>query len=251
MIFDASTTWDPFAPFPYANDTTLGERWLGYRFPQLDLAELDANKDWAHAESAAKMFALAPRGAFVYAKLDLDKDIASGPSDEFPSKNEPLLVLSAVDNGRTHVLAADGLRYTVKATHLLLAPDGAPAVLAAPRPFHKLDLGRAIALLPPSAKHLAAAHDRRIKAWEDCNDRVWEPYGRQLPSISRPAGVDIVIVESPRSRAIREAGGEAQERVCGGHDAVDKKSEAERVAMVAEIMKARAKLLATATANLR
>ena len=226
---------------------TLEDRWLGRTFPQLDLRELDQHS-YAHQELTAKAFALAPKSTFVYAKLDLDKDIASGDSDSFPVKNEALLV-TGVEQGRVDVLTADGLHFRVKDTHVLLAPEGAAAVVpAASRALHKLDLGEAMNMLPTAAKNLAAAHEKRIAAHEACVDRVWAPYGRQLPTYTHPAGVEIVTYESPRERAIKDAGNNAVDKQCGTAESVDKGSEQERVKMVAAIEKARAKLLADATA---
>ena len=246
MIYDASTKLDALAPFAGGTAATLEDRWLGRTFPQLDLRELD-QRSYAHQELTAKAFALAPKSTFVYAKLDFDKDIASGSSDSFPVKNEALLV-TGYERGSVDVLTADGLSFRVKDTHVLLAPDGAAVVPAAPRALHKLDLGEAMGMLPPAAKNLAAAHDKRIAAHEACIDRVWAPYGRQLPTYTHPAGVEIVTYESPRERAIKEAGNNAVDRTCGTAESVDKGSEKERVQMVAAIQKARVKLLAEATA---
>jgi len=244
MIYDASTKLDPFALHPYPGDAgALERRWLGLYFPQLDLRELDATRDYAHAELTAKLFAMAPKNTLVYSKLDLDKDIASGPSDAFPKRNEPLLVLDA-EGTRVEVLTADGLRYHVKSTHVLLAPDGEPALLTTPRALKKLSIGAAIALLPPAAKPLAAAHQKRLDAWEKCTARVWAPYGRQLPSYTRPAGVDIVVYESPRTKGIRASGQAAMDRQCGTDEAIAKQTEATRVKLVVEVDKGRAKLLA-------
>ena len=246
MIYDSSTKFDALAPFPGVPTDTLEQRWLGRLFPQLELKELDLHRDWARAELSAKVFALAPKSAFVYAKLDLDKDIASGDSDQFPVKNEALLVVG-IEHDRVDVIAADGMHYRIKDTHLLLAPDGAAVVPAAPRALHKVDLGNAMGMLPPSAKSMADAHTKRLDAHEKCVDRVWEPYGRQLPSYSHPAGVDIVVYESPRTRQIKDAGNAAVDRTCGTRDSVDVQSEKERVKMVAAWDKARVKLLADAT----
>jgi hypothetical protein len=247
MIYDASTKLDALAPFAGGAAATLEDRWLGRTFPQLDLRELD-QRSYAHQELTAKAFALAPKSTFVYAKLDFDKDIASGNSDSFPVKNEALLVTGYERGGSVDVLTADGLSFRVKETHVLLAPEGTAVVPAAPRALHKLDLGEAMGMLPPSAKNLAAAHDKRIAAHEACVDRVWAPYGRQLPTYTHPAGVEIVTYESPRERAIKEAGNNAVDRTCGTGESVEKGSEQERVKMVAAIEKARAKLLAEATA---
>jgi hypothetical protein len=246
MIYDASTKLDALAPFAGGAAATLEDRWLARTFPQLDLRELD-QRSYAHQELAAKAFALAPKSTFVYAKLDFDKDIASGSSESFPVKNEALLV-TGYENGSVDVLTADGLNFRVKDTHVLLAPEGAAVVPSAPRAMHKLDLGAAENLLPPSAKNLATAHDKRIAAHEACVDRVWEPYSRQLPTYTHPAGVEIVTYESPRERAIKDAGNRAVDQKCGTAESVDKATEKERVQMVATVEKARAKLLAQATA---
>jgi hypothetical protein len=246
MIYDASTKLDELAPVTGGATATLEDRWLGRTFPQLDLRELDQHS-YAHQELTAKAFALAPKTTFVYAKLDLDKDIAQGDSESFPVKNEALLV-TGVESGRVDVLTADGLHFRVKDTHVLLAPEGAAVVPAVPRALRKLGLGEATAMLPPAAKNLAAAHDKRIAAHEACVDRVWAPYGRQLPTYTHPAGVEIVTYESPRERAIKDAGNTAVDRKCGTAESVDKGSEQERVKMVAAIEKARAKLLAESTA---
>ena len=246
MIYDASTKLDGLAPFAAPAAATLEDRWLGNSFPQLDLKDLDQGT-YAHQELTAKVFALAPKSTFVYAKLDFDKDIASGASDSFPVKNEALLVTS-FERGSITVLTADGLHFRVKDTHVLLAPEGAAVVPATPRALHKLDLGASIQALPPAAKNLATAHEKRIAAHEACVDRVWEPYGRQLPTYTHPAGVEIVTYESPRERAIKDAGNRAVDQKCGTAESVDKASEKERVQMVAAIEKARVKLLAEATA---
>jgi hypothetical protein len=251
MIYDASTTLDPLASYPYPGDAgALDRRWLGYYFPQLDLRELDARRDHAHAELTAKLFAAASRDVLVYAKLDLDKDIASGGADEYPKKNEPLLVLG-IDGQRAEVLTADGLRFHVKQSHLLLQPEGPLAIPAAPRSLGKLDIGRLIPLLPPSAKSLATAREKRLAAYDKCVDRTWAPYGRQLPRITRPSGVDIVVYESARTKNIRAAGERAVERACGSDAQRSKLTEAERAKMAAAVDKDRARLLAVATANLR
>lgn len=246
MIFDSSTKFDALTLWPNVPTDTLAQRWVGRLFPQLEIKEIDVERDWAHAELAAKLFALAPKTAFVYSKLDLDKDTAWGTSDQFPVKNEALLVLG-IEREQVSVLAADGIEYKIKDTHLLLAPDGEAVVPAKPRSIHKVDLYKAVAMLPPADKKLGEAHQKRLDAHEKCVDRVWEPYGRQLPSYSHPAGVDIVVYESPRTRQIKEAGNNAVDRTCGTRDSVDAQSEKERVKMVAAWDKARVKLLADAT----
>lgn len=251
LVYDPSTKLDPFAAYPYPGDAgALDRRWLGFYFPQLDLRQLSGTRDHSHSELTAKLWAAAPKQVFVYSKLDLDKDIASGSSEAFPKKSEPMLVLD-VDQSRAEVLTADGLRFHVKLTHLLLKPDGEAVLPAAPRPLRKLDIGGAISLLPPSAKGLVTAREKRLDAYEKCVDRTWAPYGRQLPTITRPSGVDVVYYESARTKNIRAAGEAAVDRACGTDEQQAKRTEAERVKMLAEVEKARVKLLAVALAGWR
>ncbi len=249
MIFDASTVFDPAAVVPFGSDAlSLDDRVLALQFPQLDVHELGL-RDYAHAELSARVFAAAPRHVFVYAKHDFDKDLVGGDDPEYPKRDEPLLV-TEVQGDRVDVLAADGRTYRVKASHLVTTPSGPIALPAAPRAIDpKID--HATELLPPEAHKLADAHRARLHAWDACRERAWAPYGRRLPSITRPAGVDLVVVESPGARRIEDAGNRAMDRQCGTEQARDKKTEAERKQMVAVIAKARARLLAQATAALR
>jgi hypothetical protein len=248
MVYDASTKLDGMYVRPFGGEKpSLEQRWIGYQMPQLDADELGTGSTYEQAEQAARVFAAVPKQALVYAKLTFDKDIGGG--DGFPVKNEPLVVLG-LENERATVMTADGMRFHVKTTHLLLAPDGATAVPSQPRPLQKLDIGGVISLLSPSQKKLGEAHWAKVKAREACQDRAWEPYRRQLPSISRPSNVDIVVVKSAHTKAIEEAGERAIEKQCGTDDAFEKKTEAERVKLAVEVEKNRVKLLAVATANL-
>jgi hypothetical protein len=249
MILDASTTLDPLAQAPYRGDaSTLRSRWIGLVYPQLDLDTLGAAHTYANAERAAQVFAKVPAPLRVYAKLDLDADLAHGASDEYPKKNEALLVLRTGNDRdqRVEVLAADGIRYTIKPQHLLLAPDGAAVFPDAPRPLRNPDIERVLALLPPEGKGAVAAHQQKLKAYDACVDRVWEPYERRLPTITHPSDVDIVVVESAGARHIREAGEAAVARACGTRETLMKKIEGDRVRLIGEVQKARAKLLAKA-----
>jgi hypothetical protein len=133
----------------------------------------------------------------------------------------------------------------------VLTADGEPAIPAAPRALRKLEIGQVIGLLPASAAPLAAAHRARLDNRDKCIDRVWAPYSRQLPTITRPAGVDIVVYESPRTKGIRAAGQAAIDRQCGTEEASAKQTEATRVKLLVEVDKARAKLLASALAGWR
>lgn len=251
MIYDASTKLEKLEQYPYGGDLTkLEHRWLGYHFPQLDVRELGSTGSYARAELTAKLFATAPRLAFVYPRLDLDKDIAHGGTDVFPKKHEPLLV-TEVGEQSVGVLTVDGVRFSVKRSHLVLAPEGELAIPAAPRALGKLEIGAVMSMLPPSGKPLVDAREKRLAAYDKCVDRVWAPYGRQLPSITRPAGVDIVVYESARTKNIRAAGEAAVDRACGTDAKLAKLTEAERVKMLAVVEKARAELLAVATARLR
>ena len=247
MITDQSTKLDPMFRNELPGPLDLAHRALPWHFPQLDLKEVDL-ANYAHAELAAKLFAAAPQGAFVYPDIDLDGDVATvhHPANDkaFPKKNEPLLVLQTGEHVR--VLAQDGLQFSIKASHVALEPQGAAAPLAGPRKLDaKLDLGQVEQLLPPSDKALIASLDAANKQHEDRVDRVADPYEKQLPTIVHPAGVDVVYVETPHTRAIRDAEDAAIIRKCGSREAYDKRVEATRVKMLAEVEKVRAKLFAT------
>src|SRR6185295_9706715 len=53
--------------------------------------------------------------------------------------------------------------------------------------------------LPPAAQVVAVDPTKLTR------DRAWAPYGRQLPSISRPAGIDVIVYKSARTRQIEDA----------------------------------------------
>jgi hypothetical protein len=249
MIFDDSTVFDPAAVVPFGSDAlSINDRVLARQFPQLDVRDLGL-RDYTHAELTARVFATAPRHAFVYAKHDFDKDLVGGPGPEYPKRDEPLLVVDASADS-TDVLAADGLTYRVKTSHLVAAPSGPIAVLATPRAIDPA-IDTAIAMLPPEAHALVDAHRARLAKWDTCRERAWAPFGRQLPSITRPAGVDLVVVKSPATQRIEEAGERAMDQQCGTEEARDKQTEATRKKMLVEIGKARARLLAHATAGFR
>ena len=249
MIFDATTKFDEMTVRPFGGENpTLEQRWIGYHLPQLDASELGNSDNYEEAEREARVFAAVPKHALVYAKLNFDKDL--GGADGFPVKNEPMVLLG-LERERATVMTADGFKFYVKASHLVLAPDGPVALPAAPRPMTKLEIGGTIALLSPAQKKLGDAHYGKVKAREACLDRAWEPYRRQLPSYTRPAGVDIVVYKSPRTKAIEEAGERAMDKKCGTSQAFSKQTEATRVKLAVEVEKTRAKLLAQATANLK
>jgi hypothetical protein len=251
MIADDSTAFEPLAPLPLASPLELAERAVSLHFPQLDVDDISLH-DRAHAELAAKLFVTAQKELFVYAKLDLDADIARvlGPTDPklFPNKNEPLLVMSIGDQ-RAYVLAQDGSLFDVKRTHIVASPDGAPAPLAAPRPLAKdTKIGQLVPLLKDKA--LSAEYDKAGKRREACIDRVAEPYNRQLPTYSHPAGVDIVVVKTPRIRAIEDARDHAIDRTCGTDEAFAKQTEAMRKKMLVAVDKSRLELFHQAAPHL-
>ncbi len=248
MVFDASTKFEQLAVRPFGGENpTLEQRWIGYQMPQLDADELGNASTYEKAELQARVFAAMPKQALVYAKLTFDKDIGGG--DGFPVKNEPLVLLGLEHESAT-VLTADGLRFHVKASHVVLAPDGPVAIPTAPRPLGKREIGDTIALLGPSQKKLGEAHWAKVKARDACLDRAWEPYRRQLPTIVRPSNVDVVVYKSAHTKGIEEAGQRAMDKQCGTDEAFAKQTEATRVKLTAEVEKTRAKLLAQATTNL-
>lgn len=248
MIFDASTQFDRLAVMPVQGELpTIQSRALAPFYPQLDVRELALSKH-ADAELQATLFATAAKELFVYAKLDLDKDIArSLTNDAFPSKNEPLLVVKA-DADRSIVMTADGLELEVKNSHLLLKPDGNPAVPAAPRTLKKDEpLERVLALMPLAAKPILAEFEARQKKHDDCVDRVWGPFGKQIGGASwtvRDGSGRTTTVESPRVQKIRLAGDAAMAKACGTGETRAKDREATRVKLLGEVEKERGRLYA-------
>jgi hypothetical protein len=249
LVYDDSTKLDAMYVRPFGGENpTLEQRWIGYQMPQMSTGGLGTADDYADEELNARVFAATPKQALVYAKLTFDKDLGGG--DGFPVKNEPLVLLG-LENERATVMTADGGRFSVKASHLVLAPDGPMELPKAPRARAKMDIGKTIAMLPPAQKKQGDAHYAKVKAREACLDRAWEPYRRQLPSYSHPAGVDIVVYKSAHTKQIEEAGERALVKQCGTEDAFEKKSEATRVKLATLVEQGRAKLLAEATANLK
>ncbi len=229
MIYDESTTLDPLTLVSVPGPLEIKHRSLAIHFPFLteDQLRLDT---YAHAELAAHVFEKAPAGAFVYAKLDLDKDIAwnaTHGTTAFPRKNEPLLVYRYGEE-QSRVLAQDGLTYDMRTSHLLSAPDGEPAPLAAPRllpdGFERVPVTE---LLPPGSEKLATALYQIGVTYDACARRVAAPYNRRLPTITRPANVDIIVVTSPQARAIEDARDRAVDRACGTSQEIAKKKNAQ------------------------
>lgn len=249
MIFDASTKLDEMTVRPFGGESpTLEQRWIAYQMPQLETKSLGMQGRYADLERDARVFAAVPKQAFVYAKLTFDKDIGGG--DGYPVKNEPLVLLD-LERERATVMTADGLRFNVKASHVVLAPDGPVELPKVARGDHKRDISATIAMLPPAQKKLGDAQAAKVSAREACIERAWEPYRRQLPSYSRPAGVDIVVYKSARTKNIEEAGDRAVIAKCGSREAFEKQTEATRVKLAAEVEKGRTKLLGEATAGWR
>ena len=229
MIYDESTTLDPLTLVSVPGPLEVKHRSLAVHFPFLTEEQLRLDT-YAHAEIAAHIFEKAPADAFVYAKLDLDKDIAWNSTygtTAFPKKNEPLLVYR-YDHERSRVLARDGFTYDVRTSHLLPAPDGEPAPLAAPRPlpdgFERVPVAE---LLPPGNEKLATTLHQIGATYDTCARRVAAPYNRRLPTITRPANVNIIVVTSPQARAIEDARDRAVDRACGTSQEVAKKKSAQ------------------------
>ncbi|MBV8758881.1 MAG: hypothetical protein JO257_16460 [Deltaproteobacteria bacterium] len=245
MIFDQSTQFDALALAPLTGPLDLSHRALPWHFPQLNLEDINLDKR-VHAELIAKLFAAAPAGIFVYPDLDLDGDLARpangmGEPGNFPKKNEPLLVESAGDHVR--VVAADGLEFDIKATHLKLEPEGAAAPLAAPRPLNKkLELGTLEQLAPDNK--LAKEIDSYEKRHDACVDRVAAPYDRQITTVY--VGNEAITVDDAHTRNVRDAEDRAIIASCGSRESFEKQIEAYRQKMLAQVEKSRVALLQTA-----
>lgn len=255
MIFGESTRWDPLALHgtPPA-DLPLAQRVLSRHYPQLDVREPGVVERHEQLLLNAKLFSSVPKGLFVYSKMDLDKDLAQSHSprargDAFPVKNEAMLLLSWSE-GESMVLTADGLRFKVKSTALVEAPEGTAVLPSSPRPLggevHYTD---ALNLTPPSAKGIADAYDAREKKYIACADKVWAPFGKQVQgaswTIDGEAG-DRSRIETPRAKKIRAAGAAAIAKKCGTNEARQKDRETTRKKLLAAVEAERAKVLSDA-----
>jgi len=252
MIYDDSTELSPLdvARVPVE---AYGDRAVARVFPQLDVHRV-TRLDRAGLELAAALFAAAPHELFVTPKLALDADLAHAlgvtAAGTFPAKGEPLLVLDN-DRDRATVLTADGLTFQLERKHLVDLGAGSPVVPAKPRPIAAATKIETVgAMLPKTDKGLTAFHEA-VAQRQKCRDAAWAPYGRQLPTITRPAGVDLVIVTNPAYDRIEAAGNAAMDRTCGTDEAFAKKTEGMRVKMLAAFEASRQALLATATASFK
>lgn len=253
LVADASTKYERLTVIPFGGPSpTLFQRWIGFQFPFLDLAEIDSPHTFAHdnAVLAAQVFAKLPRPALVYAKFAFDSATATGNSPEFPVKDEPLALLE-LKGDRAWVLAADGTQYAVKAGHLALAPSAAPVILSRPRPLNPeslADINTVIARLPPLARKLGAAYQARETSWKECRAKAWAPFAAKLPQVM--PGFRIA-AKSPEYVRVENAGHAAMDKKCGSTEAFAKETDATRFKLIVEIEKARAQLLTEATAQLR
>lgn len=255
MIFDASTKFDPLAALTPSGALPLEERILERYYPQLDTRELNLYKH-AQLVTHSTLFASAPKELFVYAKLDLDKEIArllTGHVDEassYPKKDEPLLLLS-MDQTYATVLTADAVRYQVKATHVLPEPSGPVAKLTAPRALKKdVRYGDLVSMAPPTAKTITASYDAAYAKYQSCADRAWAPYAKKLNgatwTVSYSDGSS-TRVESPAAQKIRDDGDRAIDKACGTEEAMDKRAEGSRAKLQAAVEQERAAQLKKAT----
>ncbi len=256
MIFDASTRFDPLALVPPRGPLELPQRQLALHYPQLDTRELTyASRE--KAQLTAKLFATAPRELFVFPKADLDEEMAALRSAGIEKqsglkKNEPLLLLSLGD--RAEVVTADGVRYSLKASYIRPAPEGAIAIPSTPRRLLKdTAFGELMGMAPPSTKQLLAAHEAKVARYDACAEKAWEPYSRQLDGATwtlRDSRGGSVTVESSRASRIRDEGDAAISRACGSTEAQEREQERVRVQLLGEVERDRQKLLATARPQL-
>ena len=254
MIFDASTTFDPIAATPAANSVPFAGREVFKVFPELDVRSLDL-RSYEGAALSSKLFAATPKSLLVYAKLDLDKELASAydHGTGYPRKDEPLVLIGLRSKDRALVMAADGLQFELPRKYLVDAPSGPVALPGSPRKLASDLRGETVwKLSPPSAKGLRDAFDAREKKYGACADRVGAPYERQADSATwrvNSANGDTLSVESPRAEQIRDAGDRAIDAACGTQDARAADKEATRVKLLAEIERERAVLLNGARAR--
>ena len=255
MIFDASTTFDPVAAVPSVDGVVPFEaREVFKAFPELDVRSLEL-RSYEGAALSSKLFARVPKPLFVYAKLDLDKELASafGSGTGFPKKDEPLVLIGLRNNDRARVMTADGLQFELLRKYLVDAPSGPVALPSEPRKLAAdLRAETVWTLSPPSARAIREAFEAREMKHGGCADRVWAPYERQLDGATwrvNSGSGNTVTVESPRAQQISDAGERAIDAACGSADARANDKEATRVKLLAEIEKERKTLLGAARAG--
>lgn len=222
MIYDRTTRFDPLDhPASVSAETIpVEERAIGNFFPGLRHGTV-GSANLAAMTLTSDLFAAAPRQAFVYAKTNVDAAIAKvvrGPFlSPFPVKDEPLLLLG-FERGDATVLTADGGVLTMKRGWLSAAPEGRPAIPAAPRALQaKLEVESLASMHPQRGKalllDLARVDDQHTK----CSARVWAGYDKRLDAevwTVRRGGREITI-ESPRYSAIMDEAERATEATCG------------------------------------
>lgn len=136
-VRDANTKIERFAVSPIAEDAPPSARALPSAFLNLDLAPLDDPA--AAAALSEEIWLNATKELVVFAAADLDSEAAEhvGPGErqqvveDFPKKDEPLLVRRAGD--KLEVLTVDGQRYRVAADKLVTKASDKPAIPKTPR----------------------------------------------------------------------------------------------------------------------
>ena len=257
MIFDDSTELSPL-DLHKLDAAAIGDRSIARAFPQLNIARVSDRKRSA-LEMAAQLFATAPRDMFVYPKIAMDSDLAKpsygakiSPTPPLaargtvPALGEPLLLLDAA---KGDVLTADGLIFQIAPKYLVPTTTAPLAVPTVPRPIAADTRVEALAALLPPSSTSHAEYRQQVDKFERCKEAAWAPYGNRLPSVSRPGGVDVVVVVNAAYRQIEDAGNRAVIAKCGGEDAFKAKTEKLRVKMLAEFEASRPALLATARAG--
>lgn len=250
MLFDDSTTFDPYALADIAPEA-YGSRWIARAFPQLELRTL--SNGLASAPGVAEVFAKVPAGMFVYTDRNLEADMVQGgfAPGQVPQKGEPLVMLSPLDPKatRVEVVAADGAHFYLKPNYLTTAAPETLNMPTEPRPLAPtIEIGALYEVLPPSST-VRKSYQQTRESWQKCRDAAWAPYGRQLPSYSRPAGVDVVLVKNAAYNRIEAAGERAMDAKCGNEEKLNKKLEVLRQKALVEVAPVRKALLAKAVAG--
>lgn len=166
------------------------------------------------------LFMKAPKQLFAYIKFDMDEASAQSQfgaysskkkSIRYPKANEPVLVLNGGGNRpKVRVMTADGDTYLIKEKHLLDAPRGKVVL---PKRVRHTDQNASTALTyaAPADKKYTKRHYALSKRVNDCMDRRWRPYQRQIDALRRGPWSKH---RAMRIASVKRRGNNAVDRAC-------------------------------------
>jgi hypothetical protein len=219
VLVGPETPIDPFLQVgTFVADVPLQNRHVDAAYPFL--AEVHA------AWERQKLFATAPRGLFVYARDDLDKQDAEAwgqNSDAMPRKDEPLLVTYGPHGSGLVVFDAEGFAWSLHDWKMLaVAPSGAPAL---PEKIHPLELDfspdmfgdhaqpQFASFAPGTVDAIVKPYLKTVATWKACTNKVLQSYGGAATN-----DYDLVTYEHghvKKVEAMSEVAWQAADRKCG------------------------------------